>query len=96
MFGKCLFTRGLKGWQRKAFHGWQISGISSFQSGNPLTMTISGDRAGVGGSAERPNLNGPVERLHTLSSWFTTSVFSIPALGTFGNAGRALVRGPWH
>ena len=48
------------------------------------------------GSAERPNLNGPVERLHTLSSWFTTSVFSIPALGTFGNAGRALVRGPWH
>jgi hypothetical protein len=74
--------------------GWEISGIVSFQSGNPLTITIPGDRAGTGGSGQRPNVLGPVERLATLSQWFTTSVFALPALGTFGSAGRSLVRAP--
>jgi hypothetical protein len=30
----------------------------------------------------------------TLSKWFTTTAFALPALGTFGNAGRSLVRAP--
>jgi hypothetical protein len=81
-------------WQRRVFEGWAISGIVSFQSGNPLTMTIPSDRAGTGGSGQRPDVTGEVERLKTLSQWFTTTAFALPALGTFGNAGRGLVRAP--
>jgi hypothetical protein len=88
------FARNTKGWRRKVLHGWQLSGISSFQSGNPLTIGVSGDRAGVGGGGQRPNVVGQVERLKDLSKWFTTEAFALPALGTFGNAGRSLVRGP--
>ncbi|HWB98925.1 MAG TPA: hypothetical protein VG672_19585, partial [Bryobacteraceae bacterium] len=47
-----------------------------------------------GGGTQRPNLTGPVTRQETLAAWFNTNVFAIPALGTFGNAGRSLVRGP--
>ena len=35
-----------------------------------------------------------MERLKTISQWFTTTAFALPALGTFGSAGRSLVRGP--
>lgn len=82
------------GWEKRLFHGWEISGIMSFQSGNPMTITIPSDRAGTGDGGQRPNVLGPVERLMTLSQWFTTSAFALPALGTFGNAGRSIVRAP--
>ncbi len=88
------FAKRTVGWKRKTFDGWQVSGISSFQSGNPLTVLITGDRAGVGGGSQRPNIVGPIEMPRTLSQWFTTSAFAVPALGQFGNAGRSLVRGP--
>ncbi|MBI3693343.1 MAG: TonB-dependent receptor [Acidobacteria bacterium] len=87
-------ARKAQGWQRKALHGWQISGITNFQSGNPITPGVSGDRAGTGGGGQRPNLIGAVTRIMTLARWFNTDAFALPALGTFGNAGRALVRGP--
>jgi len=87
-------ARQATGWRLKAFGGWQVAGISTFQSGNPLTISITGDRAGIGGTSERPNLLGPVNRVGTISQWFNTDVFAQPALGTFGNAGRSLVRGP--
>ena len=88
------FARNSSGWRRAALRGWQVAGISSFQSGNPLTITIVPDRAGVGGSGQRPNLLGPVERIGTIARWFNTDVFALPTAGTFGNAGRSLVRGP--
>ncbi len=88
------FTSHLNGWMKRVLDGWQIAGISNFESGNPLTITIPSDRAGVGGSGERPDLSGPVNRVASVSQWFTTNVFALPALGTFGNAGRSLVRGP--
>jgi outer membrane receptor protein involved in Fe transport len=87
-------SRSLTGLKRRLLASWQISGITSFQTGLPLTLAISGDRAGTGGSGQRPNVNGPVAMPETLSQWFDGSVFSIPALGTFGNAGRSLIRGP--
>jgi hypothetical protein len=88
------FGAHLTGWEKRLIRGWEISGIVSFQSGNPLTLTIPSDRAGTGDSGQRPNVLGPVERLMTLSQWFTTSAFGLPALGTFGNAGRSIIRAP--
>jgi outer membrane receptor protein involved in Fe transport len=88
------FTQSLQGWGRTVLHGWQLSGIASFWSGNPLTMGISGDRAGVGTGGQRPDVVGVATRIKSLARWFNTDAFAIPALGTFGNAGRSLVRGP--
>lgn len=88
------FARNLTSFSKKILDGWQISGITSAQSGTPLTPVITGDRAGVGGGAQRPNISGPVREIGTKAMWFDTSVFTFPVLGTFGNAGRSLVRGP--
>lgn len=88
------FARGLQGPARKLLDGWQVSGINRFESGNPITVGISGDRAGVGTGGQRPDLVGAVNREKTLARWFTTEAFAVPAIGTFGNAGRGLVRGP--
>lgn len=88
------FAKGLHSWERKVLNGWQVSGITSAQSGNPITPVITVDRAGVGSSGQRPNVNGPIAKIGTKLQWFDTTAFSLPALGTFGNAGRSLVRGP--
>jgi hypothetical protein len=88
------FARGLTGLGRKVLDGWQISGITSIQSGNPITPVITGDRAGTGAGSQRPNVSGPIGTPNTQFQWFDTGVFALPAAGTFGNAGRALVRGP--
>jgi outer membrane receptor protein involved in Fe transport len=87
-------AREARGWKRAAFRGWQLSGITSFESGNPLTISIPGDRAGVGGGAQRPDLIAPVQRIMTLARWFSVESFALPPLGRFGTAGRSLVRGP--
>jgi hypothetical protein len=73
---------------------WQLSGISRFESGTPLTVTIPADRAGVGGGAQRPDVVAPLTLEKTLARWFSTASFANPALGTFGSAGRSLFRGP--
>ena len=75
-------------------HGWQISGIASFESGLPLSITIPSDRAGSGDGGQRPNVAGPVNMPETLTQWFSPTPFSLPALGTFGDAARTMLRGP--
>lgn len=88
------FFRGAQGVTRKVLYGWQLSGISRFESGTPGTVTIPADRAGVGGGAQRPDVIAPVALDKTLARWFSTSSFANPALGTFGSAGRSLFRLP--
>jgi hypothetical protein len=88
------FSAHLTGWEKRVFDGWGVSSISSFESGNPFSVGISSDRAGTGDGSERANVLGPVQRLRTLSEWFTTSAFVLPALGTFGNSGRDIIRAP--
>lgn len=83
---------------RAALGGWQLSGFSVFQSGLPATVTVPGDPAGVaGGAPQRPNVIGSAslprgERTQNL--YFNTAAFASPAAGTFGNAGRNIVRRP--
>lgn len=88
------WAQKLTSWRKKVLDGWQISGITSAQSGAPITPVVSSDRAGVGGGAQRPNLTGPIRQIDAKAMWFDTSVFALPALGTFGNEGRDIVRGP--
>src|SRR5262249_15164637 len=50
------FLRNTQGALGHLLGGWQVSGITTFQSGLPFTVTASGDRAGVGGGTQRPDL----------------------------------------
>jgi len=78
-----------------ALGGWQIQGITTFQSGFPLGVYVSGDIANVGTGAQRPNLIGnPNNGPKTLREFFNTAAFAAPASGTFGSAGRNIVIGP--
>ena len=78
--------------------GWQLSGITQAQSGNPWSVLVSGDPANVRPSGlERAQqvgnpypagfqVGGPARRR------FDPSAFVVPAKGTFGNTGRNIIR----
>jgi hypothetical protein len=79
--------------------GWQISGVTFYRSGNPISIVDTVDTAGVGpGSGSQPwNLVGDP----TVSGdrglnlpWFNGAAFARPAAATFGNAGLNILRGP--
>ena len=63
----------------------------------PVTALLGVDYANVGTTNnQRPNVNGNPNSgaPHTPQEWFNTSIFSIPAIYTFGNAGRNIITGP--
>jgi len=79
---------------KAVFGNWQLSGITSFQSGTPINITLPGDNAGIGGAPYRPNLTGdPTQGGGSRQVWFNPAAFSKPPLGQFGNSGRNVVRG---
>ena len=96
------FGRGKKfgaGWGRLTdalLGGWQLNGIVTFQSGQPLIIENSSNNAGAFSDNQRPNISGDPtlpsnrETDEKLARWFDTSVFSQPAAFTFGNAPRVL------
>ncbi len=83
-------------WVRAAFANWQAGGNFTAQTGAPFTVNIASDQANIGsGPAQRPNILGnPNSGPQSPNQWFNTSVFSLPALYTFGNAPRNAVIGP--
>ena len=89
-------TRRPNGWIHALLGEWQAGGNFTAQSGAPFTVNISSDQANVGaGPAQRPNISGnPNDGPRNPQEWFDTSVFSLPALYTFGNAPRNAVIGP--
>jgi hypothetical protein len=91
-----------KGFSGKIFGGWDLSGIGTARTGLPLTVTISRSASalpdGNSTSPQRPNLVPGVSLIppggQTPQLWINPSAFAIPANGTWGNAGRNLVRAP--
>jgi hypothetical protein len=73
------FFKGQKGIAPAILGGWQLSGITSFQSGLPLNVTQPGDVANFGGGTggQRPDLVGnPHEgRGQSLQRYFNTAAF---------------------
>lgn len=78
--------------------GWTLSGITTFMTGNPFSVTVAGDRANVGGFPfQRANrsCDGNLERgSRTIDRYFDTGCFSTTPLGTFGNGGRNIIEIP--
>lgn len=79
---------------------WQLSGILSLQSGQPLDITMSsGASLNTPGNTNRPNSSGTANIIGEYGPgkyYFDTSVFSAPAANTFGSRTRNMgdVRGP--
>ena len=86
--------------------GWQWSGTTSARSGAPVNVIITRAASAVpdglslenGSSFQRPNYVAGMSLVpanQTINNWINAAAFAIPAEGTWGNAGRNLVRGPW-
>ncbi len=84
-----------------ALNGWQLSGITSFVSGQPLGVSYS--LAGVTTVTGSPThgarvvvTGNPVlpKGERTFSRNFRTEVFRPPEVGTIGNAAKRVIRGP--
>lgn len=103
------FFKGQKGFAGHVLGGWELSGITTYQSGIPLTVTGSAtgnaDWAGQGclrGSKcvvrpdmiADPNENAP----HTVDRWFNTKAYANVPAGQFrpGNSRPGSVRGPGY
>ncbi len=89
------FWRAQRLWYEKAFGGWQLSGVTTMQSGRPMNLGISPDRARTGSGGQRPDVVGDWHVAEkTRWRWFNIDAFGLPPDGKFGNLGRNVVIGP--
>jgi hypothetical protein len=86
---------------KSLLHGWQINAIVVWQSGFPFSVGSGRDNSfsGVNGDLAdflggNPMLSGSRSRNDQVFRWFDTSLFTANAVGTFGNSGRNILRGP--
>ncbi|MEO8127543.1 MAG: TonB-dependent receptor [Bryobacteraceae bacterium] len=79
------------------FGGWELSGISNFRSGMPLTIVTANDIANVGTGGQRANATSiKPSKLDPRTNGllgFVREAYSTPARGTFGNLSRNTQRG---
>ena len=77
--------------------GWQLNVLLNLSTGNWYTPVISGpDPTNTNQTVLRPNITGPITYPRTLNQWFDPSVFTTPAAGQWGNAGRGIIEGPGY
>ncbi len=94
--------RGAKGLRGALLGGWQLNGILTMQTGTPFSVTAGTNRSLSGGGGDRADLtgsgpvtvNGGESRAQFIRQYFDTTRFALPALGTFGTAGRNILTGP--
>jgi hypothetical protein len=91
------------GLARTIFGGWSLTGIGSARSGLPVNVTISRSASTAVtpygyNENQRPDLVVGVPLVppagSTSQQWINPAAFTMPANGTFGNAGRDIARGP--
>jgi len=75
--------------------GWGVNGITTFQSGNPLNMSMAVNTTNSQGGGQRPNSTGVSANLSgaaqsRLGKWFDTSAFTPTPAFQFGNVARTL------
>jgi hypothetical protein len=77
--------------------GWQVTGLGYWRTGLPLTITQSSSMLSTGLTNNRPDRIGDgTASDQTVNKWFDPTAFKQTAdlTGTFGTAGRNIVRGP--
>ncbi len=91
--GRRWLTGGPAEW---VLGGWELNGITTLQSGFPLTPTTSVNACNCGATnrpnvVRNPNLPG---NQRSLTQWFDVGAFTVPANYTAGNAGQGIIWGP--
>jgi len=100
------FAQWFDGGPRWLVDGWNISTIAQFRTGFPVNVTLSGGT--FGGFSGRPDIVPGVDPYDTHeilpnavcngyslpSCQFNPNAFDATPIGTYGNAGRNLLRGP--
>lgn len=91
------FGRGrhfaLSGVAEKIFGGWQLSGITSFGTGEPYSVTFTSTV--LGWPSSRADIAGdPKPSNRAIEQWFNPAAFVVPAQFAYGNSARNLLFGP--
>jgi hypothetical protein len=74
--------------------GWLASGILTTRTGRPFTATQANNNVGQFATG-MPNLTSdPTLDQPTVDKWFEPAAFQLVTSGTFGSAGRNILRGP--
>jgi hypothetical protein len=71
---------------------WTVAGIYTARSGRPFTVT----QGSLEGATWLPNLVGDPAADEDVDRWFNKDAFERVPAGTFGNAGRNILRGPGY
>lgn len=76
---------------RSVAGGWQLSGVIRLQTGAPYTVTASTST----GTRRADYLGGSLNVANPSSAlWFNTAVFAAAGIGSYGNSGAGIIRGP--
>jgi hypothetical protein len=92
------FSAADRRWSR-GVEGWHINGITTLLSGFPFTPQTGSNQSADGNlrNPDRPSLSpsfsGPI-MLGKQTQWFDPKAFVLPTVGTWGNLGRGVLRGP--
>jgi hypothetical protein len=92
------FFKDATGLAKHVLGGWQLSGITQFWSGPPISRVVNGTTNGSRRGIRVNQVSDPFASLpaDTLGGvyWFNPAAFGPPADGQFGNTGRAIFRLP--
>jgi hypothetical protein len=87
------FLEGVNRAENLAIGGWQLSVITTFQTGFPFSVTAN-DPGAYQSFGMRANLSGSAGETKNISHWFNTAAFSQPAFGVYGDSGRNILTQP--
>ena len=88
------FWRHSQEMYKRVLGGWQISGVTTLQTGLPLNVTLASDIAGTGIANQRVNLIGDPRAGVTGTQYLNPAAFAVPTPGTLGNYPAYSVFGP--
>jgi hypothetical protein len=83
----------------KVISGWQVAGITAFQTGQPFSVTYTAPGSQVYGASGRADRvpGVPLYPAHkTNAEWFNTAAFTAPSPYVFGNSAYDMLWGPHY
>ncbi len=85
---------------RQVLSNWQLNGITSFRTGNPINIVSGQDTNLDGNNNDRPNivgdpsLSGSQTREQKIAGYFNVAAFRAASTGSDGTTGRNILYGP--
>jgi hypothetical protein len=85
-------------------NGWELTSLTTWRSGFPFSVysgvdnsysSVGSDRSDlIGASSGNVILGSGESHAAMINEWFNTSLFGVNQIGTFGNTGKNILRGP--